>query len=57
MLQSRLLILILGAIWKGYREIKQAASWAALVFAGFGIYCSCKYRVGFDAPAIARLSV
>jgi hypothetical protein len=34
------------AIWKGYREIKDAAGkdaagWAALVFAGFGIYRFC----------------
>jgi ATP-dependent RNA helicase DDX49/DBP8 len=45
------------AIWKGYREIKEAAGWAALVFAGFGVYRFCKYRVGFDTAAIARLSM
>jgi hypothetical protein len=44
------------AVWKGYREIKEAAGWAALVFAGFGIYRFCKYRVGFDAAAISRLT-
>lgn len=26
------------AIWRGYKEVKDAAGWAALVFAGMGIY-------------------
>jgi hypothetical protein len=43
-------------VWKGYREIKEAAGWTALVFAGFGIYRFCKYRVGFDTAAISRLT-
>ena len=47
---------IFRAVWKGYREIKDAAGWAALVFAGFGIYRFCKYRVGFDDLAMSRLS-
>lgn len=42
-------------IWKGYREIKDAAGWSALTFAGPGIYRFCKYRLGFDDEAIAKL--
>lgn len=42
------------AIWRGYKEIKDTAGWAALVFAGHGIYRFCKYRVGFDAGCIAK---
>jgi ATP-dependent RNA helicase DDX49/DBP8 len=42
-------------IWKGYREIKDAAGWSALTFAGSGIYRFCKYRMGFDDEAIAKL--
>jgi ATP-dependent RNA helicase DDX49/DBP8 len=42
-------------IWKGYREVKDAAGWAALVFAGMGIYRFCKYRVDFDRDATRRL--
>ena len=44
------------AIWKGYHEIKEAAGWAALVFAGAGIYRFCKYRIGFDNDAMSKLS-
>lgn len=43
------------AIWRGYAEIKQAGGWAALIFAGTGVYRFCKYRVGFDAVSMARL--
>ncbi|KAF2738701.1 DEAD-domain-containing protein [Polyplosphaeria fusca] len=43
------------AIWRGYQEIKEAAGWAALVFAGMGIYRFCKYRVRFDSDAMRRL--
>ena len=42
-------------IWRGYREIKDAAGWSALTFAGPGIYRFCKYRLGFDEEAIAKL--
>ncbi|ETN43777.1 uncharacterized protein HMPREF1541_11101 [Cyphellophora europaea CBS 101466] len=42
-------------IWKGYREIKDAAGWSALTFAGPGIYRFCKYRMGFDEEAIGKL--
>ncbi|KAI1308845.1 hypothetical protein F5Y03DRAFT_83786 [Xylaria venustula] len=43
------------AIWRGYKEIKDAGGWAALVFAGMGIYRFCKYRVGFDSESMQRL--
>lgn len=43
------------AIWRGYKDVKDAAGWAALVFAGMGIYRFCKYRVGFDNEAMRRL--
>jgi len=43
------------AIWKGYKEVKDAAGWVALVFAGMGIYRFCKYRVEFDKEAMRRL--
>ncbi|KAK5627123.1 hypothetical protein RRF57_002838 [Xylaria bambusicola] len=43
------------AIWRGYKEIKDAGGWAALVFAGMGIYRFCKYRVGFDTESMQRL--
>lgn len=43
------------AVWKGYKEIKHAAGWAALVFAGSGIYRYCKYRQGFDDDAMQKL--
>jgi SET domain len=42
-------------VWRGYREIKDAAGWSALVFAGHGIYRFCKYRLGFDHEALRKL--
>jgi ATP-dependent RNA helicase DDX49/DBP8 len=42
-------------IWKGYRQIKDVAGWTALTFAGPGIYRFCKYRMGFDDDALAKL--
>jgi SET domain len=42
-------------VWRGYREIKEAAGWSALVFSGQGIYRFCKYRLGFDREAISKL--
>ncbi|KAF2637272.1 DEAD-domain-containing protein [Massarina eburnea CBS 473.64] len=42
-------------VWKGYKEVKDAAGWVALVFAGMGIYRFCKYRVDFDKDAMRRL--
>ncbi|OJD33497.1 set domain-containing protein [Diplodia corticola] len=44
------------AIWRGYHEIKEAAGWVALVFAGMGIYRFCKYRISFDKEAMQRLA-
>jgi ATP-dependent RNA helicase DDX49/DBP8 len=41
------------AIWRGYKDVKDAAGWAALVFAGMDRFC--KYRVGFDKEAMRRL--
>ncbi|KAG6355985.1 hypothetical protein INS49_015370 [Diaporthe citri] len=43
------------SIWRGYIEIQQAGGWAALVFAGMGIYRFCKYRIGFDKDSMQRL--
>lgn len=43
------------SVWRGYQEIKNAAGWTALIFAGPGIYRFCKYRLCFDQPAIAKL--
>ena len=43
------------AIWRGYKEIKDAGGWAALVFAGMGVYRFCKYRVGFDNDSMQCL--
>lgn len=43
------------SIWRGYNEIQQAGGWAALVFAGMGIYRFCKYRIGFDKDSMQRL--
>lgn len=45
-----------SAVWRGYHAIKNAAGWAALVFAGPGIYRFCKYRsLGCNTDAIAKL--
>ncbi|OQO03182.1 hypothetical protein B0A48_11437 [Cryoendolithus antarcticus] len=35
------------AIWRGYADIQKTGGWAALVFAGMGLYRFCKYRVAF----------
>ena len=43
-------------IWRGYRDIKDAGSWASLVFAGYSIYSACKYRLGFGEGLMQRLS-
>ncbi|KAF5678703.1 NirA-like nitrate assimilation regulatory protein [Fusarium heterosporum] len=42
------------AIWRGYKEIKDALGWAALVFSGMGLYRLCKYRIGFDVEKFYR---
>ncbi|KAI3532115.1 SET domain-containing protein [Colletotrichum abscissum] len=43
------------AIWRGYKDIKDAGGWAVLVFSGVGFYRFCKYRVGFDPDSMQRL--
>lgn len=43
------------AIWRGYHDIKNAAGWVALVFAGMGLYRFCKYRVSFTEEAFDTL--
>ncbi|PGH11479.1 hypothetical protein AJ79_04854 [Helicocarpus griseus UAMH5409] len=43
------------AIWRGYREIKEAGGWVSLIFASSGVYRFCKYRTGFDEAFISRL--
>ncbi|EME49030.1 hypothetical protein DOTSEDRAFT_67914 [Dothistroma septosporum NZE10] len=35
------------AIWRGYHDIQNTGGWAALVFAGMGLYRFAKYRVSF----------
>ena len=42
-------------IWRGYQDIKRAAGWAALVFAGTGLYRFCKYRVSFTDETFETL--
>ncbi|KAJ9137002.1 SET domain-containing protein [Coniochaeta hoffmannii] len=43
------------AVWRGYKEIKDAGGWAALVFAGMGIYRFCKYRIGLNPESMQCL--
>ncbi|KAB5578739.1 SET domain-containing protein [Coniochaeta sp. 2T2.1] len=43
------------AVWRGYKEIKDAGGWAALVFAGMGIYRFCKYRIGMNPESMQCL--
>jgi hypothetical protein len=43
------------AIWRGYKEIKDAGGWAVLVFAGMGLYRFCKYRVGLNKESMQCL--
>ncbi|KAK5107478.1 hypothetical protein LTR62_001096 [Meristemomyces frigidus] len=45
------------AIWKGYYDIKKSGGWAALVFAGAGLYRFCKYRVSFTEDTFATLQM
>ncbi|KAM7216253.1 histone-lysine N-methyltransferase [Rhypophila decipiens] len=42
-------------IWSGYKELKDAGGWVAIVFAGIGIYRFCKYRISFDAGSMQSL--
>ncbi|EEP80192.1 conserved hypothetical protein [Uncinocarpus reesii 1704] len=43
------------AIWRGYKEIKDAGGWASLVFASSGVYRFCKYRTRRDDGLASRL--
>jgi hypothetical protein len=43
------------AIWRGYKEIKDAGGWPALIFASCGVYRFCKYRTGFGEGFSTRL--
>jgi hypothetical protein len=43
------------AVWRGYHDIKSAGGWAALVFAGMGLYRFCKYRVSFTEETFQTL--
>src|SRR3954447_1458770 len=52
-----LLTRFLGLYGTAIARSKTRRFGAALVFAGFGIYRFCKYRVGFDDLAISRLTV
>ena len=45
------------AIWRGYHDIQAAGGWAALVFAGTGLYRFCKYRVSFTDETFDTLRV
>ncbi len=44
------------SVWRGYKDIKDAGGWVALVFSGAGIYDVCKYRIGFEDGLMQRLS-
>ncbi|KAG9259109.1 SET domain-containing protein [Emericellopsis atlantica] len=43
------------AVWRGYKEIKDAGGWVPLVFAGMGLYRMCKYRVGLEPGPLSSL--
>lgn len=43
-------------IWRGYKDVKDAGGWVSLVFAGSGIYSTCKYRIGFEEGLMQRLT-
>lgn len=43
------------AVWRSYKEIKDAAGWAALVFSGMGLYRLCKYRIGLNEKGFDAL--
>lgn len=42
-------------VWRGYQDIQKAGGWAALVFAGMGLYRFCKYRVSFNEETFQAL--
>ncbi|KAL3452086.1 hypothetical protein BJX65DRAFT_320813 [Aspergillus insuetus] len=43
------------AIWRGYKEIKDAGGWLSLIFASVGVYRFCKYRTEFGEILFSRL--
>lgn len=43
------------AVWRGYKEIKDTAGWAALIFSGMGLYRLCKYRIGLNQKGFDTL--
>ncbi|KAK3055656.1 hypothetical protein LTR09_003577 [Extremus antarcticus] len=43
------------AIWRGYHDIKNAAGWVGLVFAGSGLYRFVKYRAALTNEAFEKL--
>ncbi|KAM3443874.1 hypothetical protein MY4824_000322 [Beauveria thailandica] len=43
------------AIWRSYKDIKDAAGWAALVFSGLGLYRLAKYRIGLNQKGFDTL--
>jgi len=43
-------------IWRGYQEIARHGGYAALVFAGPGLYRFCKYRLSFCSETFRRLA-
>ncbi|OJJ88953.1 uncharacterized protein ASPGLDRAFT_138998 [Aspergillus glaucus CBS 516.65] len=43
------------AIWRGYKDIKDAGGWASLIFTSTGVYRFCKYRTGFSDGFATRL--
>lgn len=45
-------------IWRGYHDIRKTGGWAALVFAGHGLYRFCKYRaVAFTEDTFSILKM
>lgn len=55
-IEATSLLKLSRAVWRGYKEIRDAGGWVALVFAGAGIYRFCKYRTAINTEAITQLS-
>lgn len=43
------------AVWRSYKDIKDAAGWPALIFSGMGLYRLCKYRIGLNQKGLDTL--
>lgn len=43
------------AVWRGYKDVKDAAGWPALIFSGMGLYRFCKYRIGLNQKGLDTL--